>query len=379
MGHRHVLAAVALCCLLCASLTRAEPEFQFFRAQGTAIVDQAGRPVFLRGVSFGNRVWSSERIPRQHHSAEDFARVRQMGMNLVRFYLNYQTLESDAQPFQYRDDGWQWLDNNIAWARAEGIYLILNMHVPQGGFQSQGNGRELWQNPQLQKRLIAMWQAIARRYRNEPVVFGYDLLNEPGVTESKQQWQSLAQRIVDAVREVDTRHPVIVERVNSINKKWVNDEAMNFVRVKGSNIIYTFHSYDPYYYSHQGIPWDPSMKNRDGGVWPDAGANHTREFLANTIDRYLAWGNANNVPLYFGEWGSYKRNFEQGRGGMNYLRDMLSVLEERKLTNTFHVYHEESFGIFHGDGALDPAKVNQPLVDMFRQTYLNSNKNESRL
>jgi endoglucanase len=33
------------------------------------------------------------------------------------------------------------------------VYLILNIHVPQGGFQSNGEGMELWDNPENQKRL----------------------------------------------------------------------------------------------------------------------------------------------------------------------------------------------------------------------------------
>ena len=37
----------------------------FLRAQGTTIVDGQGRPVFLRGVSFGNEVWANDRGARR--------------------------------------------------------------------------------------------------------------------------------------------------------------------------------------------------------------------------------------------------------------------------------------------------------------------------
>ncbi len=283
---------------------RAEPvSFSFMKAEGTHIINSKGNAVYLRGISFGNRVWTDERLPTQHHSAVDFQRVHDLGMNLVRFYINYKTLESDQKPYFYLADGWQWLDQNITWAKAAGVYLILNLHVPQGGFQSQGKGWDLWQKPELQNRAIALWRAIAQRYQNEPVVLGYDLLNEPGVPNNKNQWQQLAQRMVTEIRKVDTVHPIIIERVNSINRQWTNDRDMNFVKVNDDNIIYTFHSYDPYFYTHQGIPWDKSMRTRNGGVWPDKETGHTRQFLANTIDRYLAWGKRNNVPLYFGEWG----------------------------------------------------------------------------
>lgn len=346
-----------------------EPVFSFMKARGTDIVDQQDQPVFLRGISFGNRVWVNDRIPNQHHSEEDFQRVADLGMDLVRFYINYQTLESDANPYVYLEDGWQWLDQNIEWARAAGVYLILNMHVPQGGFQSQGRGWDLWQQPELQKRLVAMWRAIAERYRNEPVVFGYDLVNEPGVPKDKRQWQQLAQRLVDTIREVDSHHPVIVERVNSINRKWENDRDMNFVKVTGDNIVYTFHTYDPYYYTHQRIPWDDSMKNRDGGQWPNKKQHHTKADMAQSLENFLTWGKRNNVPLYLGEWGVYKANFDADRGGLNYIRDMLELIDQYKITNTFHVYHEESFGLYRGDGKLDPHNLNRPLQQLFLHDY----------
>ena len=73
--------------------------------------------------------------------------------------------------------------------------------------------------------------------------------------------------------------------------------------------------------------------------------------------------------MYFGEWGVYNANFEQQRGGLNYIRDMLAVIEKRKITNTFHVYHEESFGLYRGDGKLDPFNMNEALYDLFVETY----------
>ncbi len=352
------------------SLAKEKPsQFVFHEAQGTQIVNGEGKPVFYRGISFGNRVWTNERIPRLHHGPEDYKRVAEMGMNLVRFYINYQTLESDSKPYHYLEDGWQWLDSNIQWAKNNGVYLILNMHVPQGGFQSHGTAWDLWRDVELQNRLVKLWLAIAQRYKDEPVVFGYDLVNEPGVPDGKEQWQKVAQRLVDEIRKIDKQHPIIVERVNSINTKWEQDKELNFVTVKGDNIIYTFHCYDPFFYTHQGAFWLDYMKGRDGGSWPEKNKGNTRKALEKSIDAYLSWGKKHNVPLYFGEWGLYKSNFEKGKGGLNYIKDMMDIIEERQITNTFHVYHEESFGLYRGDAKLDPENVNEALLELFRQRY----------
>ncbi len=353
------------------SISAKETDFGFFHTKGTQIVTADDEPIYFRGVAFGNHVWENDRIPREHHGEEDFARVHDLGMNLVRFYLNYKTFESDDHPYVYLDDGWRWLDDNIAWAKSHGIYLILNIHIPQGGFQSLGKGWDLWDKPENQTRLIALWKAIADRYKNEPVILGYDLLNEPGVSRDKKQWQQLAQQLVDAIRQVDTHHPLIVERVNSVHGKWSMDANMNFVTVNDTNVIYEFHIYDPYFYTHQLAWWDKQLKDHEGGVWPDPKNNHTRKFLSNIIDKYLSWGSKHQVPLYLGEWGVFKATFENNRGGLNWVKDMIEILNQDKITNTYHVYHEEAFGLYRGQGKVDPQNSNEPLINLFREEYKN--------
>lgn len=223
--------------------------------EGDHLVSPEGHPLLLRGVAFGNRVWVNDRIPRDHHDERDYARVQALGMNAVRFYLNYQTFESDAAPGQWLEDGFQWLDQNVAWAKKHGVYLILNMHVPPGGYQSLGKGKALWNDPALQGRFAALWRAIAERYRSEPIIAGYDLLNEPVVEHGIADWKSLAEKTIAAVREVDPNHAIFVERVNAIAGDWSEDTNRNFFRVADPNVVYEFHFYKPFHFTHQNAPW----------------------------------------------------------------------------------------------------------------------------
>src|SRR5262245_38705068 len=73
----------------------------FLRVQGTAIVDSAGHPIFLKGVSLGNLVWNNVALP-DDHGEIDFARLAAMGANSTRFLLNYRTFEDDAAPGVYK-------------------------------------------------------------------------------------------------------------------------------------------------------------------------------------------------------------------------------------------------------------------------------------
>ena len=234
---------------------RRSPASQLLRVRGTDIVDGKGKPVMLRGVAFGNEVWGNVRLPRRHHDEADFARVAAMGMNTVRFYMNYRTFESDAAPGTYLADGWQWLDDNIAWAKKHGVYLVLNMHVPPGGFQSLGAGKALWDRPDMQERLIKLWTAIARHCKGEPTVAGYDLLNEPVVTRGKSQWHDLAARIAAGIRTADPDHMLFVERLNATAGEWTEDGDRNFFRIPDANTVYEFHFYKPFHFTHQSASW----------------------------------------------------------------------------------------------------------------------------
>lgn len=352
------------------SLRRAPPlpagPARFLVGGAAGLRFEDGTPAILRGMAFGNEVYSHNRLPYTHHDERDFARLRALGMNLVRFYLHYRTFEDDGAPYAYLPDGWAWLDQNVRWARDHGVYLILNMHAPQGGYQSTGQGGALWREPDNAARLTALWRAIAERYANEPVIAGYDLLNEPVVSTARSQWHTLAQRIARAIREVDGRHPVIVERVNAVGTDWSSDADMNLFRIDDPNPVYTFHFYDPFEYSHQYTSWT-DLARREGGVYPDPARGRDRAWLAAQLERYLRWARREGVALYCGEFGLFRACFEAGRNGVAWAADMIDLLDDAGLPWTWHSWHEDHFGLYYGYGTLpDPAQANEALLAVLR-------------
>lgn len=266
------------------------------RAGNKLTVGQGGSEIYLRGICFGNLVWDNIAIPSNHHSEIDFKRVKAMGMNAIRFYMNYRTFENDATPYQYKQTGWDWIDKNIAWAKKYGVYLILNIHVPQGGFQSQCQGQALWSNQSNQDRVVALWKAIAQRYQNEPQIAGYDLINEPTPYSSTSQWKNLAQRLIDSIRTVDKNHLLISERAIAINCNYnANDGNFNFPILKEENLMYTVHFYEPFTYTHQ---WQDWAGTGEGGKYPD------ESIAIAPADASFAIGNYSNitVPTGTSDW-----------------------------------------------------------------------------
>ncbi|MFL5729467.1 MAG: glycoside hydrolase family 5 protein [Cytophagaceae bacterium] len=270
---KKILCFLSLCLLSCEYLSAQTPiDFshipkEFIRRNGANLVQGSNDSiVHLHGISFGNQVWTNEALPYTHHNEEDFKRLNAMGMNLIRFYMNYQTFEDDANPYVYKKEGFAWLDKNIAWAKKYGIHLVLNMHVPQGGFQSLGKGEALWENKDNKNRLKALYRTLANRYVNEPTILGFDLVNEPVTTKSIDQWKELAQQLTDEIRKVDRNHLIIVERLNGIAGRWDNDADYNMFLINDENTLYTFHFYSPIEYTHQNASW---TSFGEGGKYPD--------------------------------------------------------------------------------------------------------------
>jgi hypothetical protein len=157
----------------------------FVRREGGRLV--AGRertPVFLRGINLdyeflitndGEIIMDDPddrgRPMFDRFAESDYQRIANMCMNAIRLGLNYRLFEDNANPFVYKDEVWPWLDRQIQWAKNQGLYLILDMHVPPGGLQpSGGGGASQWDDPIKQQRFKALWYAIAERYKDETTI-----------------------------------------------------------------------------------------------------------------------------------------------------------------------------------------------------------------
>lgn len=229
------------------SVTPSTPA-DFVRRSGAGlVVGPSESPLRLLGVNFtayGDETEDADAVFRGHEfdPEVDFARVAALGGNVVRLNLWWKLFENESAPFTYKQEGWDWLERNLVAARAAGVRLILDMHAPQGGFQGPGSSSAYWNSPSLQARHDALMVAIATRYRDEPFVAAYDVLNEP-LPPNDAAWRARAAALVAAIRSVDTNHLVIVEQSFA-------DDYGPFL-VADPNVLYEFHWYERWRYTSQ--------------------------------------------------------------------------------------------------------------------------------
>lgn len=179
---------------------------------------------------------------------DDFARMAAAGLNCVRLPIHWQNHLHEDGSFKRLADGlidFTRIDWAVRTARKHGLYTILDLHGAPGsqnGRDHSGDRRGplLWDSPRYQEMTKRLWRELARRYRDEPAVAGYDLLNEPARTDKAKRWD---QRIIDfiselyaEVRAIDPDHVVFFS-------VWSEVDDVGDLTVGKSNYVLAYHWY----------------------------------------------------------------------------------------------------------------------------------------
>lgn len=264
--------------------------FLFKDVSSYRLIDQAFREMV--GPDFTDQFWKT--FKDNYITREDIAYIKQTGMNSIRLPFHYKLFtDEDYMGLKSNQDGFARVDSVIKWCKAEGLYVILDMHDAPGG-QTGDNIDDSYGYPWLfesetSKQLFSeIWKKIADRYKNEPTVLGYDLLNEPIATyfNNKEEINKLLvpvyKRGVEAIRSVDPNHIILLG-----GAQWNSNFSMFDEKAIDSNMLYTCHRY-----------------------WCDT--------LQSNLQDFIDFRNKVNLPLYLGETGE---NTDEWVGGFRRLME----------------------------------------------------------
>ncbi len=174
---------------------------------------------------------------------DDLDFIASMGANCLRVPIYWMELmDSEGHMKEGAFDQIDWV---IAECRERGIYIILDLHGSPGGHSNgwltggQSNSNRLWTNDIYQAWTVHIWETMAARYKGEPAVAGYGLLNEPVAPDSAiEPVQEMYDKLYKAVRAVDEDHIIILGAF--FNMDYLGDpKAHNW-----TNVVYETHHYD---------------------------------------------------------------------------------------------------------------------------------------
>lgn len=180
----------------------------------------------------------------------DIQNIAAHGCNVIRVPFGYWNFMSDDKGTWLTENpdenpGFQKIDWLLNESQINGIYVILDMHGCPGGQNNYdvdgtpGN-YQLFNNSEYQDVMEKLWVAIAERYKDNPVVAGYDLMNEGQDFNgdiSADPRNAIYDRMYHAIRNVDPNHIIIMEGIWELNR-------LPFPEDMGwENIIYETHPY----------------------------------------------------------------------------------------------------------------------------------------
>ena len=187
----------------------------------------------------------------------DIENIFKMGFDHVRLGFDQVVLEKDDGT--YREETFKHIDDFLDWCEKYGLNVVLNLHKGLGSYCDVETPISLFEDAGLQGRFIKLWEEFERRYHDrEGVVF--ELLNEVKGVEPKL-WNDLAERAVNAIRKQNKTRKIIVGTTDW-NAPYMLDKLKIF---DDENVIYTFHFYAPFEFTHQRGILQPStcFYNRD--------------------------------------------------------------------------------------------------------------------
>ena len=324
-----------------ADLSGADAEAYVHREQNLLFRD--GEEVMLRAVNFDNLTWYSDPAAggglfcKLHHDEEDFETVSGLGFNSVRFFLKWDDLYTDAACSVRREAGWEWLRENIAWAKANNIYLILDFHCPYGGFGSTDEGVwSIWTEEDARKAFLRAWTDIARFCAAETIVAGYDLMNEPSLpARGEEIYRGLLTDAIEAIRGEDPYHLVIVEAavgIDGVAESWLRP---NWVTVEEDNLMYSFHFYEPLGFTH-------ASPEGAAGAMKYPSDSFDREDMLAAIEDCIGEGFLKEYPIFLGEFGC--SDWTPDSGSEDWIRDVYEICSGKGIHTALFAYR--SFEVF---------------------------------
>jgi endoglucanase len=337
------------------------------------VISAESQAPFSRGVNLTGwfQVNSPGQIQFTRFTKQDIINIKSLGCDVIRLPVNMHGMTSGSPSYTLDPLYISFLDSVVTWCEQVQIYLMIDNH----SFDPNVNT-----SPEIADILVKVWSQMAMHYKDRTDYILYEILNEPhGI--STTDWGAIQNQVINSIRANDTKHTIVVggSGYNSYS------ELANLPVYTDPNLLYTFHFYDPFMFTHQGASWVvPSMEPLSGvpfpydaarmpacpaglkGTWIESSLNSypaegTVSRVKQLIDNAISFRNSRNVNIFCGEFGVFIPNSSPDDRASWY-NIVKQYFEENNIPWTIWDY-KGSFGLFtKGSNELFEHDLNVPLL-----------------
>ncbi|OJT05874.1 hypothetical protein TRAPUB_3287 [Trametes pubescens] len=341
----------------------------YLRVDKNRIVDGEGKEVILRGAGLGG--WMTmenfisgypgcefqiraalaevlgtqksefffDKFLENFFAEPDAAFFKSLGLNCIRIAVNYRHFEDNMNPRVLKPEGFKHLDRAVAACAKHGIYTIIDMHTApggqNGGWHSDAGTHiaNFWIHKDFQDRLVWLWAEIAKHYKDEKWIAGYNPMNEPS-DPKHSGLVNFYDRVYAAIAAVDPNHMLFLDgNTYATDFSGFPDDAAT----RWPNAAYAIHDYSLY-----GFPASPE---------PYARTEEQRRRMRRSYEKKREWMDQRGLCVWNGEWGPvYARKEYEGDAmdeinerRYNVLKDQLELYAKDRLSWSIWLYKDIGF------------------------------------
>jgi endoglucanase len=304
-------------------------------------------------ISWLDQTWNNNLLDTDGVKDSDFGLLKRLGFKSIRLPVAFNFFASRNIPVEQLLTR---IDTVLKKCKKFGFKLIIDYHY---GVLDDKN--YLTETP----KIIDLWLILTKRYiRESPNTLFFELYNEPPHMDPKI-WKDAVYNIVSAIRKLDINRTLLIgaSNYNSIY------ELSRFVRLADDNVIYTFHFYEPFFFTHQGAEWVGDQVSTTGVPFPYNGEyfpklnpkakntwgetnyyQYARDGNVQSIKDKLQivknWSDKYYVPIICGEYGVYNK-YADLDSRCRYIKAMRQTLKAMNIPGILWDYNT-NFSIFDG-------------------------------
>ncbi len=312
-------------------------------------------------ISWLDQTWNKAILDTFEVNKNDFRVLKTLGFKTIRLPVAFAFFESEGIPDA---KVLALVDEVVKQCKLYNFKLIIDYH-----YGKLNDTNYLTETP----KIIAFWLKLTKRYSHEsPDNLFFELYNEPPHM-NPQVWKDAAYNIVTAIRKIDKERTLLVGASN-YNSLY---ELSRFVRLADNNIIYTFHFYEPFLFTHQGAEWvgdqvatvgvpfpyngenfpklNPKAKNTSGEKnYNEYPIDGNEQSVKDKLQIVKKWSEKYGVPIICGEYGVYNKHADLD-SRCRYIKAVRTNLKTMHIPGILWDYNT-NFSIFNGP----PSVANLP-------------------
>lgn len=279
---------------------------------------------------------------------QDFKKLSSYGVNYVN--ISHPGIYSENSPYQLDNTVLTNLKELINKISQEDMFVVISFRTGPGRseftffwgedgdwFDKSYYNDLVWRSKEAQDGWVNMWKKTAEIFKDNSNIVGYDLMVEPNSNEvwldiwdpdyfyeryknTLYDWNQLYKRIIQAIRQVDSKTPILVGAMAYSNIDW-----LPYLDVADDDrVVYMAHQYDPHIYTHQETGDNVDYPGNYDADYDGSSDQVNKKWLEKLLSTVKNFKDKHQVMVGINEYGLVR----WAPNGDQFLDDLMDIFEE---------------------------------------------------